>query len=375
MAVAYTPGLKVTNRITHRTRRILPIAGDVRSKVGDHVEAEQVVAETFMPGNVTPVNMANILSVPPGEVPSCLTVKDGDKIEVGQVIGESKGFFGFFKADIKSKWAGEIESISKITGQMILRGDSIPVQVKAFLAGKIVEEVPDEGVVIEADVSYIQGIFGIGGEAYGTIAMACDSHTESLTPDKITDDMKGAIIIGGARMTGPSVKRAIEVGAAAVISGGIDDHDLKEILGYDLGVAITGTETIGTTVIITEGFGEISMAKRTFELLKSRVGESAAVNGATQIRAGVMRPEIIIPLSKDKLEVEQEEEHIEGILQEGVPVRVIRDPYFGKIGTVSGLPSEPQVLGSGSKARVLEVSLESSEVITVPRANVEIVGK
>jgi hypothetical protein len=54
-------------------------------------------------------------------------------------------------------------------------------------------------------------------------------------------------------------------------------------------------------------------------------------------------------------------------------VRIIRDPHFGLIGKVSALPSEPQVLGSGSKARVLEVHLESGSKVLVPRANVEII--
>ena len=86
-------------------------------------------------------------------------------------------------------------------------------------------------------------------------------------------------------------------GTAAVVAGGIDDHDLREILGYDLGVAVTGNEKLGTTIIITEGFGDIAMARRTFELLKSHDGREASVNGSTQIRAGVMRPEILIPLA------------------------------------------------------------------------------
>src|SRR5690606_27536467 len=113
----------------------------------------------------------------------------------------------------------------------------------------------------------------------------------------ILPSMQGAIVVGGARMTGAAVHKAIETGVAALISGGMDDEDLKEILGYDLGVAITGSERIGTTLIITEGFGEIAMAERTFDLLRSRAGAEATVNGATQIRAGVMRPEVVIPLS------------------------------------------------------------------------------
>ena len=61
------------------------------------------------------------------------------------------------------------------------------------------------------------------------------------------------------------------------------------------------------------------------------------------------------------------------MLSMGRSVRIIRDPYFGVIGSVSGLPSEPQVLGSGSKARVLEVVLDSGESVVIPRANVELI--
>jgi hypothetical protein len=40
------------------------------------------------------------------------------------------------------------------------------------------------------------------------------------------------------------------------------------------------------------------MAQRTFELLKSLTGKKTSINGATQIRAGVMRPELIVPVDK-----------------------------------------------------------------------------
>src|SRR5690606_2906401 len=116
------------------------------------------------------------------------------------------------------------------------------------------------------------------------------------TADLISESMRGKIVVGGARMTGDAVRKAISLQAAAVVSGGMDDADLRAILGYDLGVAVTGSEQLGTTLVVTEGFGEIAMAERTFRLLAEHAGAFAAVNGATQIRAGVMRPEIVIPI-------------------------------------------------------------------------------
>ena len=372
MAKAYTPGLKVAASTVHQAHRVLPIPGTLRVKQGDQVEADTIVAETFMDGDITPLNVANLLSAQPGDIPQLMLKGEGDRVEEGEPIARNKGVFGMFKSECAAPASGTLETISKATGQIMIRGESIPVQVKAYLPGTVIEVLPNEGVVVENQVTLIQGIFGVGGETSGPITLACTAHDQRLEAGMITEAMQGMIVVGGARVTAEAIGRARQVGAVAVVSGGIDDADLKEILGYDLGVAITGTERIGLTVIITEGFGDIAMARRTYELLKERSGDSASVNGATQIRAGVMRPEILIPVDDSRVS-EPETSTESGVLELGTPIRIIRDPYFGLIGTVASLPEAPQVLGSGSKSRVLEVSLESGEVVTVPRANVELI--
>jgi hypothetical protein len=374
MAHAYTPGLLVSPRMRHRVRRVLPIAGKVLATVGQRVQARDVVARTDMPGDVTPVNLANQMSLSPSELPGVMLKRVGETVSKGEPLARSRGLFGFFKAEVPSPASGTIESISDVTGQVMIRGPALPVQVVAYVNGVVVDSIPGEGVVIEADVAFVQGIFGVGGEAFGPLKMVCDSPTADLSSERITADCRGAVVVGGARIHEAAVRRAVEVGAAALIGGGIDDADLKAILGYDLGVAITGSEKIGLTLIITEGFGDIAMAERTFQLLKSHAGADVSVNGATQIRAGVMRPEIVIPLKPANEASGAREAHGGGVLEVGSSVRIIRDPYFGVLGRVSSLPHQPAVLGSGSSARVLEVECADGRRVTVPRANVEITG-
>ncbi len=379
MSQAYTPGLKVTERMLLRRRRSLPIRGRVLVRAGDKVTARDVIAQTDLPGPITPINVANLLSVPPGDLPAAMLVKTGDTIATGQVLARSKGIFGWLQKECPSPAAGKIESISGVTGQVMLRGQPQPVQLAAFLSGTVIDIVPDEGAVIEAESAFIQGIFGIGGEAYGPIRLACQGPEQNLTADLIASGHRDAIVVGGRRVTAEALSRAVAVGVSAIVTGGIDDQDLRDFLGYDLGVATTGSETAGLTLIITEGFGEIAMAARTFDLLRSRVGSEAAVNGATQIRAGVLRPEIVIPWDgaampeTDRQSDGTREDLDAHVLRAGIPVRIIRDPYFGIIGTAVALPAEPRVLGSGSKARVLEVRLPSGELVFVPRANVELI--
>jgi hypothetical protein len=269
--------------------------------------------------------------------------------------------------------------VSDSSGMVIVRGPRQPIAVRAYVTGRVVEVIAGEGAVVEAQASLVQGIFGVGGEAHGPIAVACASATEELDADDIDGSMKGAVVVGGARMTAAAIAKAREVGAAAVVSGGIDDQDLRDVLGHDIGVAVTGSERLGITLIVTEGFGDIAMATRTFELLASHRGRTASVNGATQIRAGVLRPEVVVPLEAAPAgagtggHAAVAGGATAGVLEIGTPVRIIRDPHFGVLGTVAALPEQPAVLGSGSKARVLEVATASGQRLTVPRANVELI--
>lgn len=373
MSTAYAPGLKVARRVTHRVRRLLPIRGEVLVAQGQQVAARNVVAQTLMPGDIVPLNLANLLSVSAGDLPQYMLKREGDRIEVGELLARTNGIFGFFKNECAANVAGTIETISNVSGQVMIRGEPHAVQVLAFLAGTVREVFPESGVLIESEAMLIQGIFGIGGEAFGPIRMACSSPGQELSKDLILPEMRGAILVGGARVTAEAIARAVEVGVAAIVTGGIDDQDLRDFLGYDLGVAITGSEQAGLTLVITEGFGDIAMAERTYALLAERAGCEAAVNGATQIRAGVIRPEVVVPWLDTPAEQAAPAATAGGRLQPGAPVRIIRDPHFGMLGSVQALPSEPQVLESGSKARVLEVKLTGGEVVVVPRANVELI--
>ncbi len=373
MAHAYTPGLKVTRKTILRKERRLPLPGEVIVKVGDKVKAEDIVAKTELPGNVQPINVAGLLSIAPQEIESVMLKKVNDFVKKGEPIAESKSFFGLFKNSVTSPVDGIIESISNITGQVILREPPIPITVNAYIDGEVKEVIPNEGVVVETVASFIQGIFGIGGETIGEIYVAASSPDEELTEEKIKEEMKGKIVVGGSFVTAAAIRKAVSYGVKGIVVGAIDDKNLKEFLGYDIGVAITGNEQKGITLMITEGFGKLAMAKRTFELFKELNGKKASMNGATQIRAGVIRPEVIVALEGETYEAKEEAEELKEGLVVGTMVRVIREPYFGRIGKVTALPPELRVIETEAKVRVLEIEFDDGTKVIVPRANVEII--
>jgi hypothetical protein len=169
------------------------------------------------------------------------------------------------------------------------------------------------------------------------------------------------------------LKKAIKVGAVGFIAGGFHDRDLRDFLGFDLGVAITGHEELGITLVVTEGFGDMPMAKATFDLLSSCEGILASINGATQIRAGVIRPEIIIPRPGKVMAKVGVEESDESNLEIGSRIRAIREPHFGKLGEVTSMPVELRVLESEAKVRVLGAKFDDGVEDVIPRANVELI--
>ena len=372
MAHAYTPGLKVLQKTTVDKERRLPLKGDVLVEAGIKVAPDDIVASTHLPGNVQMVNIANLLNIDAQDIDDVMLVEIGSEIKEGELLGETKGLFGFFKSSATSPVDGVLESISDITGQVVLREKPIPVEIDAYMNGKVASVLEKEGVVVTANAVFIQGIFGMGGENRGELRVLVDNREDELTPEMIPDDVKGAVIVGGSFVSLEAYKKAISVGAAAVVAGGFNYNDLQDVLGYVLGVAITGSEDLGTSLILTEGYGRIPMGNRSFELLQQHNGKFTSVNGSTQIRAGVIRPEIVIPLTvEDAMESKSEKDTASGI-SAGSMVRVIRAPYFGDIGTVVSLPSELQQMESETMVRVAEVEI-GGETLVIPRANLEMV--
>lgn len=372
VAHAYTPGLKIKRIEQVRKERVLPIEGTVLVEVGDEVDFNSTLARTEIPGDAEILNVSEILDVDPGDVFDYSLKKKGDTFEEGELLAKNVAFWGLVKKFVYAPFSGTIESVSGLTGQIIVRQHNVPLEINAYIKGKVVEGLPKKGAIIETKAAFIQGIFGFGGENHGEIAVVVGSPEELLTEEKVGPEHQGKVIVGGSGVTDEAYQRALEVGVKGIVVGGLDVEDLIEILGEDIGVAITGEENIDITVIATEGFGALPISERTFNLLKTMEGRMSAINGATQIRAGVLRPEIIIPYDNPDEIDESKEEFLDGMIK-GSLVRIIRAPYFGEIAKVKDLPIDLQRVESGSRVRVIELELEDGKAVIVPRANVEII--
>ena len=233
--------------------------------------------------------------------------------------------------------------------------------------------------MVEARAAVFQGVFGVGGETTGVITCPVPGPDGRLSGSSLPEDLSGKIVVGGAWAEADAWRVLAERRAAGLVVGSLTDSELRDYLGYDLGLAITGHEDVPFPVVVTDGFGHIPMSEAGFRLLKSLEGHAASMTGQTQIRAGALRPEVISPLAGDRAvtgaapaETGPEAAAAVGELALGARVRLIRYPRFGKVGRVTELPDELREIATGARSRVVVVRLDDGTEAVVPRSNVEL---
>lgn len=375
MSGAYTPTLVVAERTRIEKVRELPLPGKVLVSVGETVQANTAVLSAQLPGDVTVVQVANQMGFDPADVAEAIRVKKGEGIETGALIARIETFFGLFASEVQSPVTGIVEYYTEANAHLGIRLPPIPLSIDAYIGGRVTAIEEGKAVTIETEASLIQGVFGVGGERHGEIFVLPVSPNAIVLADDLRAlraEFRGKVLVGSSQFSIDALNYAAEQGAACVVMGSFDSNTLTSYLGYELGVSVTGDEKVPMTVIITEGFGKLPMSPRILELAKDCEGQMASVNGATQVRAGAMRPEVIIARDFSGMGAARQSVTVQTLAPKS-RVRIIRIPHFGEFGVISEMPFDPQKIETGAKVRVLKVKLDGGEEIVVPRANVELV--
>lgn len=363
---SYAPGLVCEPYGCFTRFRPVPQHGSIVSRDGDRVVADSVVGYFNPQGNMTNHCLARELDISPFDVPSAMLRKEGDRVMKGEIIARARGLFN--RKEFAAPEDSVLERISPYTGWITLRGQPLPIL--AEYPGTVARSIAGQGVYIDCRGALVQGIFGVGGRASGRLELSQAGPESVLTPEHAIPEYEGAVVVGGARASLGFLDRARRLGYKAVVTGGVHKVDLDAYLGYTLGIAVTGLEPT-MILIITEGFGHIPMRAEVLAALAPLVHKQAYVCGATQVRAGVIRPELFVPYDQQSSELAAS-----GVfpnLAPGMRVRLIRAPLFGKVGIVLSGPTQMR-LPTENTAMAVVVRLGDGEERVVPTANLEPVG-
>ncbi len=317
------------------------------------------------------IDVAYELKCKPDEVHKYMLRNVGQEVKKEQMIAKKGEAQAFFTKTALAPISGVISKIDDETGKVTISRPFRQVTVAAYLRGVVTEIFPGRGCAVETPGVRLAGAFGLGRETNGTIRVLASSPDQDLYPEMITDNCRGAIIVGGRHIEGEAISKAMKVGARGLVAGTASYLHLTGPLGVRLGVGITGQEDIGLSVILTEGFGRLPMRTGIWEALKRMEGMQASMNGATQIRAGAIRPEIVVPFPGFTVSGVNESPVSEDLVA-GMAVRIVAEPWFGETGEIAEIQRQPELLETGTRVPVVKVLLGNRQSVTVARANVEV---
>jgi hypothetical protein len=365
-----------------RIERRLPYPGEVLVRTGGRVEPEDVIARAFVPVPPQIVNVAQILAIPAMRVGRSLRYDVNDTIEAGDVLASTG--LPLIGRSCQAPIGGVVSSVDNETGYVSITPDPQEVELMAAVRGIVMEVQPYRGVIIETPAAQIYGAFGLGTERSGVTRLLVTDPNEVVTPDYIDARSAYAILICGGSITAAALQRAVEEQVRGVVVGSIDEEELRMFMGgIGQNTWYTGKGTWrfpglrdvpdpGLTIVVTEGFGTHAMAQPIFDLLSSRDRQEALIEGTTQLRHGMHRPRLVIPLARSTGDIEPQRLQI----QPGVTVRLLDAAHLGQVARVQAVSLVPWRTESGVSAPAVEVVQDDNDTQSfwVPRTAVEVVA-
>jgi hypothetical protein len=367
--------------------------------------------------------VAHALAVEPAELPLYALCRPGQAVSLGDVLART-GSLRPISGEYRSPVSGVVESVSRLSGNITIVREIEPLALLAYMAGRVVRLLPGYGAVIAAHGHRVLGILGLGGKGWGPLTPvgepAADGRAVVLSASAIHSGLRGAIVVAPGAVNASALAACRAAGIRGLVCGSARASDLAEFIGRPLaaeivtgpgalragpghaatggvgpggaheggGAAATtdgdadagaGLGESGMPVIVTEGFGQLPMDRLTWDLLAQHRGRTVSIDGQTQIRAGVVRPSVMIPMWPAGREAQAPSagSHERGFaalpeLEVGQRVRIVRQPYFGLWGRVLVPPGGLVRLETEVEARVLTVALDDGRVVRVAEANVEI---
>jgi len=242
------------------------------------------------------IDVADQLKVLPEDMIPYLKRAKGDFIHSGELLAQkmqpqqSFSILNYYNplpithiyAKVNSPYTGRIQDINTTTGIITICYDKKPHQAFSMCYGKVASVVDSQEVLIDIDAMKIEGKIGFGHDVGGLLRI--------YEKDEI---VTGDVVYANQCVSYNDLLILQEKGIGGLICNTIAYSCLKEYLGKDIGVALTGEEVLPFSMIILKGFTSESVDDNV-DIFNEYVGNYILLKPQTQIRAGATRPAVYI---------------------------------------------------------------------------------
>jgi hypothetical protein len=224
------------------------------------------------------VDVAGPLGISPRHIRGCLKFKVGDFVGGGRTLASdlTRGVF------VNAPTSGILRKVNTKTGTVTIQYEISPTLLRSHVRGRVLRVLPGRSVTVVGTGATLRGVTGFGGTGSGTLA------------DAARGLVKGTIAFTTEPADARLLRDAAEAGVSGLIAPSIPASDWVDYCGRETAVALTGDEDIPFTLMLTSGFGRFLMDSECAGFLRSHEGGTAGLSGRTQVRAGSLRPTLVV---------------------------------------------------------------------------------
>lgn len=262
----------------------------VRGKV-EYIEYASgiVVASEIQDYSLKPVkiDIAAGLGLKGKKAHAYLTKKLGDFVYEGDLLArklDSKGL-----RMVQAPSTGEITGWERNTGIMTIQYRGKAHEFKSLVQGKVKSVEAGRAAEIEFDATLLEASIGWGAKLNGTLRYFRQSPL-TVEPE--------SIVVLAEKPHKRDFEELLKLQPLAIVIPSMEESWLLPYLGGEQGVINTGFESVATSLILMQGFGDLSYSVAQRDYFLANEGCSAFIDPHTRIRAGVARAGIYILDSK-----------------------------------------------------------------------------
>ena len=206
-----------------------------------------------------------------------LRVSLGDFVRNGQMIAADPRV-----NSCTSPVPGFVTGIDHKLGTVTIQYDMTPILIESPLAAKVVGTSSSRTVNLKCAGLKLQGVLGFGKTVKGPL--------RSLS----ATSRNGDIAFTGSPADSSTLENARKLGVSGLICSSVAADALVAWLGKEPEVFITGQEDTPFSLLILSGIGCGNMNPSVLASLSSFSGTHTALFPETKIRAGILRPFLVI---------------------------------------------------------------------------------
>ena len=335
-------------------KRMLPCDGHMLTRVGQKVNASDILGEAVVGRKHLILDIGLGLRVSPRRAAALIKVKRGQRVSQDQILAETSGIFA---REVKAPAEGRVVALGG--GKLVLETGGLPMKLLSGLQGVVTKVFEDRGAIVRGTGSLIQGVWGNGKLDIGVMMSVMDRADEDFDADRLDVSIRSSVILGGYLNNPAVIKNAADLPIKGLILASM----APELLPL--------ASEAPFPILLIDGFGHKPMNSIAYKLLSTSVRREVSLNAVTYNRMSGDRPEIFIslPVSQDPAEPRE----VETFLPQQT-VRVVSLTGPARIGTLIKLSSNPTNLPNGLRVKTAEVQLESGQQVLVPLTNLEVLG-